>query len=105
MPWVRIQLQEQPYVDKNGKLLNRPLYTDRYGLDVIYGGGKKGYPEGLDRSKVIEWVEKAENLVLLIHLNATVDEAATLGEIITDDQAEVLKQDVFGISAVPEVTN
>ena len=118
--WIKFDLVKRPYYDKYGDLLGRPLYTDRYGLDEIYGGGKL-YPEvDYDQHKVLERHENAD--ILLLHLDITEAEAEVIrtkdkvfqyqaspkemavynhkdfkSARLTDEEAKIVKEDVFGV--------
>jgi len=118
--WVKFKLIERPYYDKNGDILTRSLYTDRYGLAEIYGGGKV-YPDIIESGKVKEWHEK--DGVLLLQVDILESEATTItlkdeikkykaspkiekeynankdfkALILTDQEAEDLKINFFGI--------
>ena len=121
--WVKFKLIERPYYTKDGTLLDRPLYTDRYGIAELYGGGKV-YPESANHwDKIIEWCEK--DGVLLLKLDIPESEAEEIKtkdkalkykaspkvmkdynhkdfkpEILTDGEAQTMKEDVFGIIEV-----
>ncbi|MFH1953156.1 MAG: hypothetical protein ABIL06_16250 [Pseudomonadota bacterium] len=117
--WIKFELIERPTYDKNGNLLNRPLYTDRYGLKEIYGGGKV-YPD-IPSDKIKERHEKDGIWLLKVDIleseaiaikikdetkkykaspkiekeyNANKDFKALL---LTDQEAEDLKTNFFGI--------
>ena len=118
--WIKFKLIEKPYFDKNSDLLGRPLYTDRYGLAEIYGGGKV-YPEIIEqKDKIKEWHEK--DGILLIKIDIPEAEAKGLetkdkklkykaspkvekeynykdfkAKVLTDQEAEDLKVNFFGI--------
>ena len=119
MPWIKFNLVERPYYDKNGNLLNRPLYSDRYGLKEIYGGGKV-YPD-IPSDKIKERHEK--NGIWLLKVDVLESEATTItlkdevkkykaspkiekeynankefkALILTDQEADDLKINFFGI--------
>jgi len=119
MPWIKFNLVERPYYDKNGNLLNRPLYSDRYGLKEIYGGGKV-YPD-IPSYKIKERHEK--NGIWLLKVDVLESEATTItlkdevkkykaspkiekeynankefkALILTDQEADAMKKDFFGM--------
>jgi len=121
--WLKFRLIEKPYYTKKGDLLGRPLYTDRYGIPELYGGGKV-YPEIIkDKGKILEWHEK--DGVLLLSLNITDVEAIELetkdekrkykaspkiereynykdfkAKVLNDNQAKSLKEDFFGVKPI-----
>ena len=119
MPWIKFELIERPTYDKNGNLLNRPLYTDRYGLKEIYGGGKV-YPD-IPSDKIKERHEKDGFWLLQVDILESEAVAITSKDeikkykaspkiekeynankdfkalILTDQEAEDLKINFFGI--------
>ena len=118
--WIKFKLIERPYYDKNGDLLGRPLFTDRYGLAKIYGGGKI-YPEiDLEHKKVQERYEGKG--LLLLKTDITTLEAEEIrvkdkamqykdspktikaynskdfkAQRLTDIEAQTMKKDIFGV--------
>ena len=62
--WIKFKLIDRPYYDKAGNTLKRALYTDRYGVAEIYGGGLL-YPD-VSKVTVIERYENGDNLILLV---------------------------------------
>jgi len=123
MPWIKFNLIERPYHNKNGSLLGRSLYTDRYGLKEIYGGGRV-YPDIIDqKDKIFEWCEKDGVLLLKIDItDAEAKEHETKDEkrkykaspkvemeynykdfkakVLNDNQAKTLKEDFFGVKPI-----
>ena len=121
--WIKFKLIEWPYYTKDGTLLGRPLYTDRYSIAELYGGGKV-YPEIVNqKDKILEWHEKDGVLLLkldILELEAeeikTRDEALKYqaspkierdynhkdfkAERLTDEEAEIMKEDIFGIKLI-----
>ncbi len=121
--WIKFKLIERLYYMKDGTLLDRPLYTDRYGIAEFYGGGKV-YPESANHwDKILEWYEK--DGILLLKLDIPESEAEEIktkdkvlkyqasptierdynhkdfeAEILTDGEAEIMKEDVFGMIEV-----
>ena len=121
MPWIKFNLVERPYYDKNGNLLNRPLYSDRYGLKEIYGGGKV-YPD-IPNDKIIERYDKDGIWLTLLNITeAEAKEHETKDEkrkykaspkiekeynykdfkpkVLNDNQAKSLKEDFFGVKPI-----
>jgi len=120
--WLKFKLINRPYYTKDGNLLGRPLYTDRYGIAELYGGGKV-YPEIVkQKGKILEWHEKDGTLLLKIDIAEseaeeikTKDKALKYqaspkimkdynhkdfkSERLTDKEAETMKKDIFGIKS------
>lgn len=112
--WIRFNLIERPYYDRDGNILpsiegrrNRP------GIDEFTGGGKV-YPD-LGKVKIIERHEKDQDLLLLVDGDTTdlkkkgsvtyqaspkTLKTEPLGfepRVIADTEAEDMKATVFGI--------
>ena len=96
--WMKIKLTERPYYDpRTGKpLTSIEGRRNRRNAEPFAGGGKDGYPA---IKNPIEAYEKGTTL--LIKADVTADKV--VGEVITDEQAQVMKIDVFGIQPVKAV--
>ena len=118
--WLEFKLIERPYYTKNGNLLGRPLYINKYGIAELYGGGKV-YPEIVNqKDKHLEWYEKDNILLLKLAIKETeAEEIKTKDKAmkyqatpkikkdynhkdfktkkLTNEQAKTMKEDIFGI--------
>ena len=120
--WIKFQLIERPYYDRNGNILSSiEGRRNRKGIDEFTGGGKV-YPDIIDqKAKIKAWHEKDGILLLQVDIleseaiaikvkdetkkykaspkiekeyNANKDFKAL---ILTDQEADDLKEKFFGI--------
>ena len=118
--WIKFDLIKKPFWDRDGNILaSIEGRKNRKGIDEFTGGGRL-YPD-IDRSKVKEWHQKDD--VLLVKIDITEAEATTIitknevkkykaspkiekeynankefkALILTDQEAENLKTNFFGI--------
>ena len=119
--WIKFQLIERPYYDRHGNILSSITgRRNRKGIDEFTGGGKV-YPEIIiEKGKIKEWHEKDGVLLLQVDIpEAEAKEHETKDEkrkykaspkiekeynykdfkakVITDQEAEDLKINFFGI--------
>ena len=116
--WIKFQLIERPYYDRNGNILSSiEGRRNRKGIDEFSGGGK-AYPD--ITGSILERYEKGN--VLLLKLNISEEEALNISSntetlsfqttptkiifysysdfqatIITDVEAQDMKADYFNI--------
>lgn len=92
---VQITLKERPYYDRKGKIVDPGARKNRPRVDPFNGGGKDGYPSKAIEGKTIERHEKGTKL--LFRADVTPAEITTIkGTILTDEQAAIMKETVFG---------
>ena len=118
--WIKFDLIKKPFWDRDGNILaSIEGRRNRKGIDEFTGGGRL-YPD-IDRSKVKEWHQKDD--VLLVKIDITEVEATIITTknevkkykaspkiekeynankefkalILTDQEAENLKTNFFGI--------
>jgi len=121
MPWITFTLIKRPYYDRNSDILaSIEGRRNRKGIDEFTGGGKV-YPDIIEqKSKIKEWHEKDD--VLLVKIDIPEAEAIELEtkdkklkykaspkiekeynykdfkpKVLTDQEAETMKKDFFGI--------
>jgi len=116
--WIKFQLIERPYYDRNGNILSSIAgRRNRKGIDEFTGGGKV-YPDIIESGKIKEWHEKDGVLLLQVDIpeakeHETKDEKRKYkaspkiekeynykdfkAKVITDQEAEDLKINFFGI--------
>jgi len=121
--WIKFNLIKKPFWDGDGNILTSiEGRRNRKGIDEFTGGGRL-YPD-LDRSKVKEWHQKDD--VLLVLVDITEGDAVALetkdkklkykaspkiekeynykdfkAKILTEQEAEDLKLAFFGITIHP----
>ena len=92
MPYVKVTLTKRPYRDKSANIVDIEDRLNRPGIDEFSGGGHEGYPD-IDRAEVTDWIQKGA--IVLFAADAIPESVQS--EVLTDEQAEQLKRDVFGI--------
>ena len=101
--WIKFELIDRPYYDENGNTLKRGLYTTKYGLSKIYGGGKV-YPD-LSKVKVLEQYEKGDTLIVLIDGDKKeVDELLKVKDVTFEASPKEVKieKDGFKVKLIDE---
>ena len=124
MPWIKFDLIKKPFWDREGNILSSiEGRRNRKGIDEFTGGGRL-YPD-IDRSKVKEWHQKDDVLLVKIDIteveakgHETKDEKRKYkaspkiekeynykdfkAKVLTDQKADDLKINFFGIKKLIE---